>query len=249
MQEAPEVSLALRVRVEGLEAVDHDDAGPTFFEKAVHLQEHTREALGVHRRAEVLVENRRPHGLLIEEGESLPVPQDLLERLGHRSQVDSRPLFGCIGEEVLLSEDSLASAGRPDDEVDGVADKAAAEDKVDVRCTARQPWQRPCSGHLGLPRKNELLRSRSWTVEMSWSGSSGFCRKASAPLANASSRDSSVETAKTDVSPLFKGPAETGARPSGNLHVDDNHLRGLVLVLGLRVVSVKGSHDFITLSA
>src|SRR4029453_3534966 len=122
--------------------------------------------------------------------QGLAVPQDLLQRLRDGGQVDSRPLGGGVVEHVLLGQDGLAAAGRPNHQVDAMGGEATAQDGAQPPVAAGPPSVAAgLLGHRGLAelgRRKALAPSRSLTAETSWSGSSGFSRNPLAPASTAS---------------------------------------------------------------
>src|SRR5829696_650067 len=166
--------------------------------------QHPRQSLGAEQLTHILIEHRPPDRRGIEEGHRLAVAQDLLQRLRDGCEVDGGPLGAGVVEDVLLGQDRLAAAGWSHHQVDRMGREAAAQDRVQLLVAAGQaPASRRPGRHLGppaLPRRNALAPSRSLTAETSCSGSSGFCRNASAPASRAASLLSRVEMARIGAS-------------------------------------------------
>src|SRR5205085_12650623 len=133
----------------------------------------------------------------IEEVERLAVPQNLVERLGHRGQVERRLVDRGVMEDELLAKDGLAAAGNADHQRDRVLEDPPVKDLVETHVTAREPV---C--HRGVvvrlaARASALVPRRSRTVDARISGSSGLRRNADAPTASASCVASMAATAST----------------------------------------------------
>ena len=139
MQKAPEGARVIRERGQRLEAVDRDDPRPPLLDQhAYALDDGGEPAVTADRAAEVLVVDRPPHRVAIEEAERLGVAEDLLERLGDRGEVDRRAFLGRAGEDELLGEDRLSGARQSHDQVDPAPRQTAAEDQVEPLVAARE---------------------------------------------------------------------------------------------------------------
>ena len=86
--------------------------------------------------AETFIEDALSDAGDIEELEGLAKADQLVKRLRNRREVHGRPLDRRVGERVLLGEDRLAAARRPDDEVDRVSGQSAAKDRVKSAASA-----------------------------------------------------------------------------------------------------------------
>lgn len=82
MQEVAELAIAIRERLERLEAVDHDEPGAALLDHAGDLLDDARQPVTVDDRAEILVENRSPDRGRVEETQALAEAHNFLERLG-----------------------------------------------------------------------------------------------------------------------------------------------------------------------
>src|SRR5437016_4252484 len=100
-----------------------------------------------------------------------------------------------VVERELLAQDRLAAPGDADDEIDGVPEQAAVEDRVEVLIAARQPIGQDVAKRLWRGRTRALVPRRSRMVETRISGSTGFRMKAAAPRCSASSALSIADTA------------------------------------------------------
>ena len=112
LQEAPERRRIRGERMQRLEAVDHEQSRSSFSEN----RDHATECLGqrvlmVQAGAQILVEQLAADRFRVEEGQGLSVPEDLLERLGDRREVDSGSVLARVLEQVLLCHDRLAGTG------------------------------------------------------------------------------------------------------------------------------------------
>ena len=133
----------------------------------------------------------------IEEVERLAVPQDLVERLGHRRQVERRPVDCGVVEDELLAQDGFPAAGNADHQRDRVLEKPSVKDLVETRVPAGKPVVHRGAGLRFEVRASALVPNRSRTVDTRIRGSSGLRRNADAPTASASSLASIAATAST----------------------------------------------------
>src|SRR5581483_11116344 len=192
VQELPEFRVPAGEGVQGLEAVDDDQPGPTVSHDGGDPLAHAGQPVPAGDLAQILVENRLADRGGLEELQGLPEADDLLQRLGQGGEVDGGAVRGGVVERVMLGEDRLAGARQPHDHRDAVVRQAAAEDLVQGPVAAAEPavvHQRSCPASMALDR------SRSRTVDTSWSGSSGLRRNASAPASIAASMTSTADTA------------------------------------------------------
>src|SRR5581483_9310626 len=192
VQELPEFRVPAGEGVQGLEAVDDDQPGPTVSHDGGDPLAHAGQPVPAGDLAQILVENRLADRGGLEELQGLPEADDLLQRLGQGGEVDGGAVRGGVVERVMLGEDRLAGARQPHDHRDAVVRQAAAEDLVQGPVAAAEPavvHQRSCPASMALDR------SRSRTVDTSWSGSSGLRRNASAPASIGASMTSTADTA------------------------------------------------------
>ena len=159
LEEAPERRRVRGERMQRLEAVDHEQPRSSLSEH----RDHATERLGQRVRmaqagAQVLVEHAAADRVRVEEGQGLSVPQDLLERLGDRREVDRGPVLARVLEQVLLRQDRLAGTGQTHDDVDGVGEQPAAQDGVEPLAPAGDPV-RHRAGTTSF--RNELVPRRS----------------------------------------------------------------------------------------
>jgi hypothetical protein len=141
VQEAPELASVRRECGQRLEAVDRDDSRPPLLDqRGDALGDGGKPVLPAHCGTKILVEDRPADRGAIEEAEGLGVPEDLLERLRDRREVDRRPLLSRAGEDQLLAEDRLSRARQPHDQIDAVHRQTTAEDPIQAlvaACSAR----------------------------------------------------------------------------------------------------------------
>ena len=195
VQEASVVTVVGRIRRQRLEAVDdHEARAPLAHQRLDPLQD-GREAAAGEVLAEVLVDDAGADRRHVEEGHRLAEAHDLVERLGHRREVQRRPLRGAVREGVALRQDRLAAARDADDEVDRVHGEPAREHAVETRDPAREALDH--AGERTRACVSALVPSRSRTVDSSTTGSTGFWRNASAPRAAEMSPAASGEIATT----------------------------------------------------
>src|SRR4029079_9780539 len=127
-----ELALVLGERVKRLHAVDDDDPGPALPEEAVDGPEHPAEPVLDERLAQVVIDDAPVgDGGPVEKIKTLPVPEDLVERLRDGREVERGVFGGGVVKRVLLAEDRLPAAGDADDHVDRVDGQAPAQDLVD----------------------------------------------------------------------------------------------------------------------
>ncbi len=199
VEESAELGIVGGERSEGLEAVDDDDARLMLLHEGVDTFEHSGQTLVVNGVAEIVVEHRPSELGQVEELERLPVPQQLVERLRHRRQIQTRPLGSGVREKALLSQDRLASTWSTHDERDRVQDEPAAEHRVEPQVAAGEPVHQEMAALDG--RVSALDPNRSRTVETNCSGTTGLRRNALAPIEIASSARSSADIASTGAAP------------------------------------------------
>ncbi len=195
LEEPPERRRVRGERMQRLEAVDHEQPGPSLSEHRNHATERLGQRVRMAEAgAQVLVEHAGADRVRVEEGQGLSVPQDLLERLGDRREVDGGSVLARVLEHVLLRQDRLARSGQTHDDVDGVREQPSAQDGVEPFAPAGDPV-RHRAGTTSC--RNELVPRRSRTAETSWSGSIGFWRNADAPASSAASRVAMLDSART----------------------------------------------------
>ena len=111
----------------------------------------------------------------------LPEAQQLVERFGHRREIQARSFEGGVGEQALFGQDRLAGSRRTDDECDRVRYEATAEDVVESGVASREALHQATGVFDGLV--NALEPNRSRTVDTNCKGTTGLVRNALAPAA------------------------------------------------------------------
>ena len=225
VQEAAEVPRVVGERGQRLEAVDRDDPRPPLLDQRGDALGHGGEpALAGHRRGRG--PRRRPTGRSPRDRRS-----SASGRSGGSSRTAPRPSRGrsrgapavapakmnCWQRIVLPEPGSpmirlMPFSGRPPPR---------------IRSSPSSPLVRRSS--TSVPARGRatsaLAPSRSLTVETSSSGSSGFCRKASAPAASASSRASRAEIGEHGAGlVLLQAPAQLRAPASRDHQLHDREL-------------------------
>jgi hypothetical protein len=119
VEERPERLRLVGEGMQGLEAVDHDDARIGLLQQARDACGHPGQAVAIQDEGQILVEDGTADAADVEEAQLLPVPHDLVERLGDRGQVVGGPLRRGVREEVVLRQDRLARPRGPHQQVDG----------------------------------------------------------------------------------------------------------------------------------
>jgi hypothetical protein len=127
MQEPPEVGVVHCECLQGLEGVGDDQPWPAFPQHSRYLLNHAGQPDPASGLAEIGVEDRLADGRGVEEAQALPEPDDLLQRLGHRREVDDRAVLASIGKRVLLRHDCPAGPWQAHDDADPARGQAAAK--------------------------------------------------------------------------------------------------------------------------
>ena len=179
MQEPPELGMAVRECMQGLEAVDHDQSRTPLLDRVRELLGNAGEPMLAYLRAEVFIEDRCPYRSTFKESQALPETDDLLKRFGNSCEIDRRAFRRRILEDILLSENCLATPRASHEEAYGIRGQAATKNCIEWFVPARKPvihaevsW---------AARRKELDPRRSLAVDTNCSGSNGFSKKASAP--------------------------------------------------------------------
>ena len=138
MQEHAERSVVLLVSAQRLEAVDDHQAGTALLEQLADTGQHTGQSLFVEDVTEVLVEHPVAERGTVEVLERLAEPQQFVQWLGDRRQVQRGLGAGGVVEHVLLGKDRLARSRKAAQQGDHVERKSAAEYRIQPGRTARE---------------------------------------------------------------------------------------------------------------